>query len=408
RAALGQALNHLVERHAPLRTRLVQRGEHYLQEVLAPRPLPVLMTDLSELPEKEKRTRAEALCQGEARAPFVLSEAPLLRVHLLKLAEEQWQLLLVIHHSISDGWSLGVMMRELSVLYAAALSGEPSPLAPLPTQFTDFARWQRAWLDAGRTERMLQFWKAELEGVPLTLNLPYDRPRPAQVSFRGAQHVFHIPRDRAAALEGVARRYCTTLYSVLLSTFLLQLSRLCQQEDFLVSIPLAGRVRREHEALLGLFVNNVPIRARLEGVPTFGKWVERVSRALFAAFDHEALPFSKVVEMLVKAHLEANPGAPKPPFPQVLFQLLNTPSAQPTLPGLTVTAEDLPTGTSKADFLLVVIPSAGGGLDAVLEYRTELFDSSTMVRWAEHYVHLLGLVGQDPERPLGEYRESDS
>jgi hypothetical protein len=403
RAALGHALNALVERHASLRTRLVQRGEHYLQEVLAPRPLPVVLTDLSELPEKERLARAEALCQAEARLPFVLSEAPLLRVHLLKLAEEQWQLLLVIHHSMSDGWSLGVMMQELSALYTAALSGAPSPLAPLAMQYTDFSRWQRAWLGDGRLERMLQFWKAELEGVPLTLNLPYDRPRPAQASFRGGAHLFQLPPDLISALEGVARRHGTTLYTALLSTFVLQLSRLSQQEDLLMVCPLANRVRREHEAVLGVFTNNVPLRVRMEGVPTFGRLIEQVSRSFFAAIDYQALPFGKVVELLVESYLQANPGAPRPPFPQVLFVLQNVPSAQPRLPGLTVKAQDLLTGTTKVDLCLVLSPMEGGGLDGVLEYRNELLDATTIARWVDQFVHLLGQVGQDSERPLGEY-----
>jgi hypothetical protein len=404
RAALGHALNSLVERHVALRTRLAQYGEYYVQEVLAPRPLPVLMTDLSELPEKEKRTRAEALCQAEAHTPIALSEAPLIRAHLLKLAEEQWQLVLVIHHAIFDGWSLSVMMQELSALYTAALSGEPSPLAPPAMQYTDFTRWQRVWMDAGRVERMLQYWKAELEGVPLMLNMPYDRPRTAQVSLRCSRHTFHIPRDRVAAMEGLARRHGTTLYGVLLSTFVMQLSHLCQQEDFLVVIPLANRVRREHESVLGLFTSNVPFRARLEGVPTFGKLVERVSRSFFAAVDRQELPLGKVAEILFKAYLEANPGAPKPPFPQVMFMLLNMPSFEPTLPGLTVKEQDLPADTSGNDLGFWMSLAADGGLDTQIEYQTELFDSATMVRWAEHFVHLLGQVSQDADRPLGEYR----
>jgi hypothetical protein len=403
RAALGRALNGLVERHAMLRTRLVQRGEHFLQEVLAPRPFPVVLTDLSELPEKEGLARAEALFQAEARLPFVLSEVPLFRAHLVKLAEEQWQLLLVIHHSMSDGWSLGVMMQELSALYSAALSGGPSPLAPLTMQYTDFSRWQRAWFTLERLEQMLQFWKAELAGVPLTLNLPYDRPRPAQVSFRGGAHLFQLPTDLVSPLEGVARRHGTTLYTVLLSTFVLQLSRLSQQEDFLVGCPLASRVRREHEQILGLFTNNVPLRVRMEGVPTFGSLVERVSRAFFAGVDHQALPFGKVVEMLVQSYLQANPGAPRPPFPQVLFVLQNTPSVQPTLPGLTVKSQDLATDTTKVDLCFVLSPREGGGLDAVLEYRSELLDAATIARWVEDFLRLLGQVGQDSERALGEY-----
>ncbi|HEX6290357.1 MAG TPA: MupA/Atu3671 family FMN-dependent luciferase-like monooxygenase, partial [Herpetosiphonaceae bacterium] len=391
RQALTSALNALVARHAALRTRIVHQDDRLVQEVVPTLTIELPVTDIRTLADEDKLTQADAWCYAEARQVFALDHAPLIRGRLLRLADERWIFLLVVHHLIFDGWSLAVALRELSALYA---EGDNARLAPLPLQYADYARWERSYLQTERTEQLLRYWLSQLDGAPLTVALPADRPRPEHVSSRGGAHTFHLSRQEVLALEQIAHQCGTTLYSVLLSAFALLLSRLCGQTDLVIASPSANRTRREHEPIIGLIVNSIALRIQIDRAATFSALVRQVSQTFFAALDHQELPFGTVVDAL-----HARRGGPRSPFPQVLFVLQNMSATDFKLPGLTTRIEDVPTGAAKYDLLCALEPDEEG-LHALFEYRSDLFDAATPAQWARKFVSLLHDVSRDPDRAL--------
>ncbi len=405
-AALAAALAEVVRRHEALRTRIVAvaQGEPG-QEVCPPPPMPLPLADLSGLPPGRRAPELAALGGREARRGFDLRRGPLLRATLVRLGQgdhalpdAEHALLLTLHHIAADGWSEGVLRRELSSLYAAALAGEPSPLAPLALQYADFAAWQRAWPEEAIAAQ-LAYWKERLAGTP-ALTLPADRPRPPIASFRGDSLGLDLPPELAGALRLLARRGQATVFMTVLAAWHALLQRTSGQTDFAVGTPVANRTRPELEPLIGIFLNMLALRTDGggggRGGPSFAELLARVRRTALAAYDHADVPFERIVD-------EVNPARDRSrqPLVQTMLALNSTPRVPFALRGLAVEPLDLSTRASRFD-LSLGLSDQGGELGGGLEYSTDLFDRTSMARLAGHLVHLLAAAADDPSRRVAE------
>ena len=301
-------------------------------------------------------TEAEVrrLAAEEAQRPFDLARGPLLRVCLLKLGEEDHGLLLTLHHIVTDGWSLGVFIHELSALYQAFSTGRPSPLAGLPIQYADFAAWQRGWLQGAVLEGQLGYWQEQLAGAPSLLELPTDRPRPAVQSSRGASAVFTLEAELTQGLKALSQRAGVTLFMTLLGAFMVLLARYSRQEDIVVGSPTANRTHSQTEGLIGFFVNTLVLRADLSGDPPFEELMGRVRRVALEAYAHQEVPFERVVEAL-----QPERSLSHSPLFQVLFALQTAPVGELVLPGLSLSPLTLERVTAQFDLSLDA--ERGGG-----------------------------------------------
>jgi amino acid adenylation domain-containing protein/non-ribosomal peptide synthase protein (TIGR01720 family) len=400
-AALAASLDGVVSRHEALRTtfelRDLESGEP-LQIIApaAPRPLPVI--DLSALPDPLPLGTAVHLAAAEAGRPFDLARGPLLRTLLLRLAPEEHALLLTLHHAVSDGWSTGVLVRELAALYPGHAAGRPAPLPPLPplpVQYADFALWQREWLRGDVLTGQIGFWRELLAGAPTVLDLPTDFPRPAVARFRGARLDAPVPDEIAAAVRTLGRREGATVFMTLLAAFGTLLARSSGQPDVLVASAIANRNREEVEGLIGLFANTLALRVGTGGAPTFQEALAQVRETTLAAFAHQDLPFEKLVDAL-----ELPRDLSRNPLCQVMLTVQNLPgSSLQQIPGLEVAplgaGERLGGGTTKLDLSLFVWDQ-GRGLAAGLEYDTDLFEPATVERFLGHLWTLLGAAVSAP------------
>src|SRR5882762_3378555 len=344
-SALEHALTTLVSRHESLRTVFESVEGRPLQVVSGPGPWALPVADLSG--EADARERLAQLLREEASRGFDLARGPLFRAHLYRLAADTHVLTLVMHHIISDGWSMGILIRELGELYAGYCRGEAPTLPALRLQYRDFARWQRSWLQGEALEGLLAHWRTRLAGAPQVLELPADRPRPAVESNRGAIYSFTLRLELANALRRLARREGATLFMTLLAGFTLLLSRYSGQEDFLVGTPVANRSRTEIENLVGLFVNTLVLRANLSGDVSAREFLARVREVCLDAFAHQNLPFDQLIEdMRPQRDLSRNP------LFQVMFILQNAPLHALELPGLTLKPVDVDRGAAQVDLTL--------------------------------------------------------
>ena len=390
------ALGEVVRRHESLRTTFRDQGGHPVQ-VIAPAGHWMLpRVDLSTLPEDRRLGELRRLAQDEAALPFDLGRGPLLRSVLVRVGTADHGLLVTLHHAISDGWSVGVMIREITVLFAAALAGRPSPLAPLAIQYADFAVWQREWLAGGELERQLAYWRRRLDGAPASLDLPTDRPRPPAPTYRGARALADLDPELAGGLARFAFRHQATLFMVILAAFQTLLRRLTRQEDIPVGSPIANRNRAEIEPLIGFFVNTLVLRGDLAGDPPFRELVARLRDTTLEAYAHQDLPFELLVEALrPQRHLAVNP------LFQVMCAVQNTPREGVDLPGLSLAPLDLELATARFDFELNVWET-GDSLALLLIYSTELFDETTVLRLAGSLETLLRGALADDGRRLAE------
>jgi len=398
---LLDALHRIVDRHAALRTTFEVDGELPRQRVHRRQPPSVARVDLAALPTAERRRQARRLARAEARRPFDLGRGPLVRLRLLRLAGDEHLAVLALHHVVADGWSLGVLLGELSELYTARAEGRPPALPALPVQYPDFARWQRRQLRGELLEKLTDYWRRALAGAPMTLELPTDRPRPTVRSYRAGSCELRLPPPLVDNLDATARRLGATPYMVLLGTFQLLLHRLCHQRDLLVGSPIANRDRVEVEGLIGLFVNTLVMRSELTRLdpgadPSWRRLLGRVRETTLEAYGHQEMPFERLVE-----ELQPERQLSRSPVFQALFVFQNAPLEPPALPEIGSRLLPLDPGGAKFDLALALWP-AEGSLAASLEVAADLFDPTTARRLLAYFRNLLAGALATPDRRLSE------
>lgn len=392
---LRGALNDVVARHETLRTAFgLDEGEP-VQVIVPEVTLDLPLVDLCGLDEADREGRLEALAREEASTPFDLSRPPLIRARLAKVAGDRHVLFLTMHHIVSDGWSMGVLMKDLSAFFTARVIGQPPAVDDLAIQYGDFADWQQEHLSGDRLDDMVAAWARHLDGAPPLLTLPTDRPRPALQTSNGAVHAFALGRDLSNALSAFAQTRRATPLMVMMAVYAVFLGRLAGQEDVVVGTPIANRTRSELEPLIGLFANTLPLRVRLSGEPSFAALVDQVRGTALEAYARQDLPFERLVEAL-----QPERSLGYSPVFQSMFILQNLPPSELVLPGLTLRERSGQGVTAKVDLTLTMAPGGDGGLDAVMEYNTDLFDAATIARWAGYFQTLLAAAVTYPERSL--------
>lgn len=393
-AALEQALNEIVRRHATLRTAFRNQNGRPAAMAEPARWFTLPLLDLSKLSPTERDAEAHRHITEEAQRPFNLTRSPLLRAKLLRLAADEHVLLLVTHHIACDGWSLGLFYRELAALYETFVHGRTSPLPELPVDYADFAQWQRERLQGPVLDEQLAYWKQQISGAQTALGVPTDHPRPPLQTYRGATKCLALPADLSAGLQRLSRQEDATLFMVLLAAWQTLLHRYSGQDDILVGSPIAGRTRVETENLIGFFLNTLVFRGDLSGDPTFRELLKRVRQTALGAYAHQDLPFEQLVDAL---QLERDLS--RSPLFQAMFVLQNEPLRPLELAGLKLQPVQVHSGTAKFDLLLSLEESAEG-ICGFLEYNTDLFDEATIARMLGHYQTLLEGIVADPEQPL--------
>jgi len=393
--ALEQSFAELVHRHESLRTRFgVQAGvPHQLIDPVV--DFKLHRVDLSNVSDPQLRERQlSELRRGEHQHRFDLSADLLIRVMLVRVAGRESVLLVTMHHIVADGWSVGILVRDLSAMYSAYIGGRPSRLPQLKVQYADYAIWQRRWIKGEVLQSQLKYWTDQLAGAPLQLQLPTDRSRPAVESFRGGTLKFHLPAKLIKALEELARRDGGTLFMAFLAAYQLLLSRWTGQQDIVVGSPIAGRKNREVEELIGFFVNTLALRTEVAEDLTFRQLLERVKVGTLGAYANQDLPFEQLV---MKLRPERN--LTRQPIFQVMLSLQNFPEEQLELPELTWEWSSIEHETAHFDLTLYLYGAPDGCL-GVFEYATDLFDLGTIERMARHLRALLEGIIADSDSPI--------
>ncbi|GAB3979296.1 hypothetical protein GCM10027615_55410 [Plantactinospora veratri] len=394
--ALAEAVSGVARRHEILRTVYPSRDGRAEQVVLAPAPVPLPVRDLTGLPAAERYDAALAEAVTEARVPFDLRNGPLLRAALLRIDAEDHLFVLTMHHIAADGWSMGVLVQEVATGYASAVAGDAAALPAPPIQYADYAHWQRDRLASGALEAGLAYWRERLAGASAPVELPADRPRPPVRGDRGRRHLFSLDPELVARVRRLCRAHDVTLFMALLAAFTALLARYTGRADVPVGTPIANRTRPEFEGLIGFFVNTLVLRTDLHGNPTFREILHRVREVTLGAYEHQEVPFERLVEEL---RPDRDPG--HTPLFQVMFVLQNAPLPPVTVPGLTMGVVDVHNDTAKFD-LTLVMTELGDQVEGWLEYASDLFDDATVQRIATHYRTLLAGAVAAPERRLWE------
>jgi Condensation domain len=394
--AIEQTLNEIQRRHESLRASFSIREGKPVQVIRPAKSLPIPLIDISALPEPNRECLIRELTAEEAYRPFRLAQGELFRVKLVRITDNQHVLLLTMHHIVSDGWSMGVLIAEVGALYAAFAAAQPSPLPPLAVQYADFAYWQRQWLSGEVFDRQMGYWQAQLAGAAAALDLPTDRPRPHSQTFRGSREKYLIPAPQAQAIKAASRKESVTLFMLLLSAFDALLYRYSGQKDISVGTPIANRRWVETEGLIGFFANTLVMRTDLSDDPTFSDLLKQIREVALGAYAHQDLPFEKLVEVL-QPHRDTS----RHPLFQVMLALQNTPLPSLELPGLTIEFLDTDSNTARFDLLLAVTDTPQG-LACVLEYNADLFDAETIKHLLTHYHSLLERIAVDPNVRLSE------
>ncbi|HBL25757.1 MAG TPA: non-ribosomal peptide synthetase module, partial [Acidobacteria bacterium] len=395
---LARCLGEIVRRHEALRTVFAAPEGVPVQVVRPPEPFRLPLVDLSGLPEREREALALSLAGDEAGRPFDLGDLrrPLLRGVLLRLAAGDHVFALTMHHIVGDGWSTGILVREVGALYPAFLAGAPSPLPELPVQYADFAVWQGSWLHGDVLEQEIAWWREQLAGLPPLLDLPTDRARPAVQSFRGATRPVRLPAELTLRMEALARREGATLFMVLLAGLQTLLARSSGQGDFAVGSAVAGRNRVEVEGLIGFFINTLVMRADLTGEPSFRELLHRVRETVLAAHTHQDVPFEKLVEELAPERSLAHS-----PLFQVALVLQNVPLGRLDIE--TLRLQPFPQAGTTAKFeLTLTLSEAEGELVGTIEHATDLYDAATIDRLILHYERVLAAALDGPQQGVWE------
>jgi Condensation domain len=403
RDALKRAMAEMVARHEVLRTTFGVLEGRPVQVIHGEMEIAIGFHDLGQLGEEARAEELRRLATEQAQQPFDLTRGPLLRGLLVRAGREQHLLLLTMHHIISDGWSLGIFFRELGLHYEASLRGRRAELGELPIQYADFAQWQREWLQGAVLEELLSYWRGQLTGAPAVLELPTDHVRPAVQSYRGATRLFQVDEKTSAGLKALSQREGVTLFMTLLAVFKTLLYRYTGQTDMVVGTPIANRNRGELEGLIGFFVNTLVLRTDLSGNPTFRQLLQRTRQVTLGAYEHQDLPFERLVEDLQpERHLNHSP------LFQVVFAFQNVPTwpqtnsdERPPDPA----TQPPPVGTDTAKFDLVVsVGDMGPNLMGAFEYRADLFEAASIERMVAHFQRLLASIVADPERRLSDFQ----
>jgi amino acid adenylation domain-containing protein len=384
-AVLARALDEVFRRHEALRTTFAEGADGEPHQVVAPfHPAGLPRIDLASLPAARARAEAGLQTAREARRAFDLHRGPVARALLLRLGAEEHELLFCCHHIAFDGWSVGILGRELGALYSAGAAGRPSPLAAPAFQVGDFAVWQRRWLAGEALEAQLAYWRERLAGIPAALDLPADRPRPPVQSFRGGSVALALPAALGAALRGLARSEGATLFMTVLAAFSALLGRFTGQDDVVVGSPVANRTEAGIEELIGFFVNTLALRADLGGDPSCRELLARVRESALAAYARQDLPFERLVE-----ELQPQRDLSRNPLFQAMFSLTAAARSGELAPGLRYEPVPVEIATAKLDLALFLTEHESGGLTATLDYATDLFDAATVMRLGRSYLRLL-------------------
>src|SRR5581483_3180090 len=393
-SALEQALTTLVARHESLRTTLDTRDGRGVQVIHPPYAVRLPLLDLSGLPQEQREAEITAITARECSEPFDLRRGPLIRVRLVRAAAEDHVLIVTMHHVITDGWSMGVLTRELGVLYAAAMHGRDPGLDPLPVQYADYAVWQRGQLTDTALAGGLDYWTRQLSGLA-PLELPADRPRPPVRGTAGATTQFTIPPGITAAIKDLARSHDATLFMVLTAATQLLLARWSGQDDIAVGTVVAGRDRAALEHIIGFFVNTIVLLTTIDPRQAFTGFLTQVRDTALDAFAHQHVPFERVVDAV-----QPEPDTSRTPLFQAMILLQNTPATTSALPALDITPVPLPLTTANFD-LVSDFREFDGELAAALTYSTDLFDPATIERMAGHLQMLLAAIATDPGQLVG-------
>ncbi len=388
---LELCLTEIVRRHEALRTIFASDEGTPTQLIQPPALFRLPVVDLSGIPQGRREGLARTLVGEESVRPFDLARGPLLRGALLRLADREHAAMLTLHHIVGDGWSLGILVREITALYAAFDTARLSPLADLPVQYADFSVWQRSWLTGDALEQEIAFWRRQLDGLPPKLKLSTDRPRPAVQSFRGRTLPLRIPARVVRLARALSRREGATLFMVLMAAFQALLSRSSEQEDFAVGTPIAGRNRLETEGLIGFFVNTLVLRADLSGEPSFLALLSRVRDTALSAHAHQDIPFEKLVQELMPERSLAHT-----PLFQVILALQNSPVERLEIQRLSLRPLESGGTTAKFD-LTLLLEEHDAELMGTVEFATDLFDATTIERLVCHYEHLLTEALDQPD-----------
>jgi amino acid adenylation domain-containing protein len=395
--ALEQTLREIVQRHEILRTTFSMsdgKPRLVIHPPIAYYPLPI--TNLEALPEEEQTTEVQRLANKDAELPFDLSKGPLFRATLLQLGSHTYVLLLNMHHIISDVWSIGVLLHELSTIYGAISQGKPSPLPSLPIQYVDFAHWQRQWLTEEFLEKQLHYWKEKLHDAPVLLELPTDHPRPPIQTSKGNHQKFDINKEKSIKIKKLSKENGATLFMTLFAAFIILLGRYSMKDDIVVGAAIANRIHRQIEPLIGFFINILVLRTDLTGKPSFKELLERVKQVALEAYAHQDIPFEQLVEKL-----QPKRNLSYAPLFQVGFSLQNIQRGNIGLPGITITPIRQERSIARFDLNLQMTETAHG-LRGLFEYNTDLFEDATIERMVGHFQTLLTGIVENPKMPIHE------
>ncbi|MGB7433975.1 MAG: amino acid adenylation domain-containing protein [Candidatus Acidiferrum sp.] len=390
---LKSVLEEILRRHEVMRSIFLLEDGQPLQRVLPVSPINLPIVDLQDFPEP--LAKADRLVLEEVRKPFDLSKGPLWRFSLLRLAQEDYVLLIVAHHITMDGWSQGIFLKEFGLLYEAFRAGRPSPLAPSAIQYADYAAWQMAWLQGTAAAQQHAYWIRQLADAPPPLELPADRPRPLIQTYEGAQYSFALPQPLIKELTELSRREGVTFFMAMLAAFQVLIGRYTQRTDIWVGTPIANRTHEEIEELIGFFVNTLVLRGDLSGDPSFLDLLQRIRRMTLDAFANRELPFEKVVNALSPERDRAHS-----PLIQVLFALQSTPRPAVELSELSLSSFEIESHTSKFDLSLVVREKPE--VLCAFEYNTRLFNVDRIERMGGHLQVLLENIVREPNRRLSQ------
>ncbi|MEH6979171.1 amino acid adenylation domain-containing protein, partial [Bacillus pseudomycoides] len=392
--ALETGWNQLIERHESLRTVIQEREGEPVQQVQSHVFKPLPQMDLTTLPLEDRERELKRLVQNEAEEPFHLGQGPLIRTRILKVDKEEWVLLCTMHHIVSDGWSMGILLEEWMAFYEGAISGKPVELRELPVQYADFAMWQKEWQKEENLDQHLQYWKEELAGELPVLQLPMDRPRPAVQTHRGASQSLMVANSLREKLKELSLQEGSTLFMTLMAAYQSFLSRYTGQDDILVGSPIANRNVKEIEGLIGFFANTLVYRADFSGNPTFQELLSQIRKKALKAYEYQDIPFEKVVEA-VKPERNTSHS----PIFQTMFTLQNTKQELPQLSERNMELMESHTSVAKFDLSLFASETEEGLL-LTFEYNTDLFNVATIERMAGHFEHWLYEIVSHPKDSL--------